>query len=115
MAEYSVALQEIIGGAMGALARIGQLRDPEELSRLYDRHASTVYQLGLSAGLAREQSETLVEEVFYTVWKTAASYDGSVGELDWIVAVAAKALAPKPLASIPLSACEESSVAARLA
>ncbi len=75
------------------LAALSQRRDPEALSRLYDSYASVVYQRGLSAGLGCERSEKLVEEVFFSVWKRAGSYDGSVDELEWLLAVASAAVA----------------------
>ncbi len=74
------------------LGALRQRRDPEVLSRLYDGYASIVYQLGLSAGLGCERSEQLVEQVFFSVWKSAGTYDGSVPEAEWILALASKAV-----------------------
>jgi DNA-directed RNA polymerase specialized sigma24 family protein len=81
-----------IAKATSTLTRVGANRDPEALSQLYDCYAATVYQIGLLAGYGRVQSEHFVENVFYSVWKTAQRYDGGMGEREWIVAIALKTI-----------------------
>lgn len=63
--------------------------DPGALEELYDRYAPAVF--GLLARLVPDphRREAILEDVFLTVWRRAAGYDGRRGQLSsWLMAIA---------------------------
>src|SRR5689334_10128072 len=50
----------------------------DALGPLYSRYAALVFSLGVQS-LDRAAAEELVQEVFLTIWRSAASFDGEQG------------------------------------
>ena len=55
------------------LARVAQ-GDESAFAELYDRWASRLFALVLQIVVDRAQSEEVLQDVFWQVWTTAASY-----------------------------------------
>lgn len=64
-------------------------RDPEALSRLYDRYRSVVYSLAMRVLRDPAEAEEVLTDVFLQAWRSAATFDagrGSVGA--WLTTLA---------------------------
>lgn len=72
-------------------ARLGHLiaaRDPAAFEELYDRHGAAAYRLACRVVIDEYLAQDVVQDVFLTIWRGAASYDGSRGSLRaWVFAV----------------------------
>jgi RNA polymerase sigma-70 factor (ECF subfamily) len=51
--------------------------DGQALSELYDRYGGLVYTTGVRYLGDRTLAEDLVQDVFFSVWRNAASFDSS--------------------------------------
>lgn len=71
------------------LIRLIKQGDELALGKLYDNTAKLVYSLTLRILKNVQDSEEVTQEVFYSVWKKASSFDTTKGKvLGWIVAIA---------------------------
>lgn len=64
-------------------------KDPDALATLYDRYARQVY--GLALGLLRDPgaAEEITQEVFFSVWQRAGTFDPSRGSFaGWVMSLA---------------------------
>lgn len=58
------------------IRRLGESRDDERaLSELYDRYVGVVYGVGLRYLADRTLAEDLVQDVFTSIWRNAATFD----------------------------------------
>lgn len=65
--------------------RVAESGDERAFSELYDRYVSLVYSAGIRYLRDRAHAEDLVQEVFLSVWRGAASFDASkAGFATWI-------------------------------
>lgn len=65
--------------------RVAESGDERAFSELYDRYVSLVYSAGMRYLRDRAHAEDLVQEVFLSVWRGAASFDVSkAGFATWI-------------------------------
>lgn len=73
-----------------ALARrMASADDDEALSALYDRYAGMVYAMGLRLLGDRSLAEDLVQDVFFSVWRKAATFDpGKASFTTWVYQMA---------------------------
>lgn len=62
--------------------------DRQAFETLYDRYAATVYGVALRMLADRELAEDAVQEVFWRVWKRAASFDRSRAFAPWLFGIA---------------------------
>lgn len=63
--------------------------DEGALSQLYDRHSRLMFGLILRLVRDRGHAEEVLQEVFFSVWSKAQSYDASVGTpVAWLVRLA---------------------------
>lgn len=63
--------------------------DSSALEVLYDRYSSIVYRMALRMLKNREQSEEIVQEVFWRVWRRSASFERERGRVaQWIFGIA---------------------------
>ncbi len=65
-------------------AALGQLlaaHDPVALEELYDRHGQAAYRLACRVVVDEQLAHDVVQEVFLAIWRGAAGYDGSRGQL----------------------------------
>lgn len=63
--------------------------DESAFAELYDRWASRLFALVLQIVVDRAQSEEVLQEVFWQVWTTAASYEAERGSVRaWLVTLA---------------------------
>lgn len=70
------------------LARVAQ-GDESAFAELYDRWASRLFALVLQIVVDRAQSEEVLQDVFWQVWTTAASYEAERGSARaWLVTLA---------------------------
>lgn len=71
-----------------ALGKLIAARDPSALEELYDRHGAAAYRLACRVVVDEHLAHDVVQEVFLTIWRGAASYDGSRGPLRaWLFAL----------------------------
>src|SRR5207253_2745539 len=69
----------------GELMRALAVGEQDALGPLYARYASLVFHIGQQS-LGRAAAEELVQEVFLTIWRGAASFDESQGEFKpWLL------------------------------
>ena len=67
------------------LRRVARSGDEHALSELYDRYAGLIYGAGLRYLGDRGLAEDLVQDVLFSVWRNAASFDPSRGSFAaWI-------------------------------
>lgn len=67
-------------------------RDQDALAALYDRHSRVVYAVLLRITRDHPAAEELCQEVFFRLWRNAASFDGSQGALTpWLLTIARNA------------------------
>jgi RNA polymerase sigma-70 factor (ECF subfamily) len=67
-------------------------RDQDALAALYDRHSRLVYAVLLRITRDQPSAEELCQEVFFRLWRSAASFDGSQGALTpWLLTIARNA------------------------
>ncbi|CAN5690938.1 sigma-70 family RNA polymerase sigma factor [soil metagenome] len=65
--------------------RVAEFGDERAFSELYDRYVGLVYGAGIRYLRERAHAEDLVQEVFLSVWRGAASFDVSkAGFATWI-------------------------------
>lgn len=70
---------------MNAIAR----GDSHALEVLYDRYSAVVFRLSFRMLKNREQSEEIVQEVFWRVWRRSASFERERGRVaQWIFGIA---------------------------
>lgn len=72
------------------LLLLSLIKDGDELAlaKLYDNTARLVYSLILRILKNVQDSEEVTQEVFYSVWKKASTYDASKGSvMGWIVSI----------------------------
>lgn len=63
--------------------------DSQALEVLYDRYSAVVYRLAFRMLKNREQSEEIVQEVFWRVWRRSASFERERGRVaQWIFGIA---------------------------
>lgn len=63
--------------------------DSHALEILYDRYSAVVYRLAFRMLKNREQSEEIVQEVFWRVWRRSASFERERGRVaQWIFGIA---------------------------
>ncbi|MBA3947760.1 MAG: sigma-70 family RNA polymerase sigma factor [Herpetosiphonaceae bacterium] len=62
--------------------------DRSAFDALYERYASAVFGLALKVLREREAAEEAVQEVFWRVWKRAASFDRSRAFAPWLFGIA---------------------------
>lgn len=63
--------------------------DSHALEILYDRYSAVVYRLAFRILKNREQSEEIVQEVFWRVWRRSASFERERGRVaQWIFGIA---------------------------
>ena len=63
--------------------------DAQALEVLYDRYASVVYRMAFRILKQREQSEEVVQEVFWRVWRRSSSFERERGRVaQWIFGIA---------------------------
>lgn len=71
------------------LMRLIKQGDEYALGKLYDNTARLVYSLTLRILKNIQDTEEITQEVFYSVWKKASSFDVTKGGvLGWVVAIA---------------------------
>ncbi len=71
------------------MRRVAEAGDGRALSKLYDRYGGIVYGAGLRYLGDRTLAEDLVQDVFLSVWRNAASYDPSrAGFSTWVYRIA---------------------------
>jgi RNA polymerase sigma-70 factor (ECF subfamily) len=71
------------------MRRVAESGDGRALSELYDRYGGIVYGTGLRYLGDRTLAEDLVQDVFLSIWRNAASYDPSrAGLSTWVYRVA---------------------------
>lgn len=69
--------------------RMARDRDPGAFSALYDRHAPRVFGLACRMLGRREEAEDVLQEIFFSLWERAASYDPAKGPvIAWVLIVA---------------------------
>lgn len=67
------------------IRRVAESGDERAFSELYDRYVGLVYGAGMRYLRDRAHAEDLVQEVFLSVWRGAASFDASkAGFATWI-------------------------------
>lgn len=72
----------------GDLLRRITLREPEGLSRLYDRYGGVAFALAYRILQDRGAAEDVVQEAFLNVWRRAHTYDATRGtERTWLLTV----------------------------
>ena len=72
-----------------ALMRRIHARDASAVGELYDRHKRLLYGLILRVVGQRGEAEELLQEVFFTVWHEAATYNQALGSpVGWMVGIA---------------------------
>lgn len=64
-----------------ALAALIAARDPAALEEMYDRHGPAVYRFARRVVVDEQLAQDVAQEVFLTIWRGAAAYDGSRGPL----------------------------------
>ncbi len=63
--------------------------DAQALEVLYDRYAGVVYRMAFRVLKQREQSEEVVQEVFWRVWRRSSSFERERGRVaQWIFGIA---------------------------
>lgn len=62
--------------------------DRRAFETLYDRYAATVFGLALKMLGEREAAEDAVQEIFWRVWKRAASFDHARAFAPWLFGIA---------------------------
>jgi len=67
-------------------------RDQDALAALHDRHSRLVYAVLLRITRDQPSAEELCQEVFFRLWRNAASFDGCQGALTpWLLTIARNA------------------------
>jgi RNA polymerase sigma-70 factor (ECF subfamily) len=67
------------------ISRVAESGDERALSELYDRYGGLVYGAGMRYLGDRTLAEDLVQDVFVSVWRNAASFDASrAGFATWV-------------------------------
>ena len=69
---------------------IAQIQDgnTESLSEFYDRYAGLVFSTALQITRSQHQAQSVLQDVFLTVWEKAETYDPSRGSLvTWLMAI----------------------------
>jgi RNA polymerase sigma factor (sigma-70 family) len=59
------------------MSQVAESDDESALSELYDRYGGLIYGAGIRHLGDRTQAEDLVQDVFLSVWRSAASFDSS--------------------------------------
>jgi RNA polymerase sigma-70 factor, ECF subfamily len=81
-----VALAVVLGPQLAERIAAG---DAAALRAAYDEHAGRVLALALRIVRSKEEAEDVVQDTFLEVWRRAADYDASRGELAaWIMSMA---------------------------
>jgi RNA polymerase sigma-70 factor, ECF subfamily len=101
---YSCAPWSVVPLGLSIAAKQGQLddatllnlvavrRDQYALAVLYDRHSRLVYAVLLRITRDQPSAEELCQEVFFRLWRNAASFDGCQGALTpWLLTIARNA------------------------
>ena len=71
---------------MAAMARD---RDPDALAELYDRYGGMAYGLSLRMLTDPGAAEEVIQEAFFNLWRTAASYSQERGSVrNWVLSIA---------------------------
>ena len=71
------------------MRRVAELDDRRAFSELYDRYGNLVYNAGMRHLRDRTLAEDLVQDVFVSVWRNAASFDPSkAGFSTWVYRIA---------------------------
>ena len=74
------------------LSLVAVQRDQDALAVLYDRHSRVVYAVLLRMTRDQPSAEELCQEVFFRLWRDAASFDGSQGAVTpWLLTIARNA------------------------
>lgn len=71
------------------IRRVAQDRDETAFSRLYDQFAPRVFGLACRMMNRREEAEEVLQDVFFTLWEKAATYDAKRAPVGlWIMVMA---------------------------
>ena len=71
------------------MRRVAELDDRRAFSELYDRYGNLIYNAGMRHLRDRTLAEDLVQDVFVSVWRNAASFDPSkAGFSTWVYRIA---------------------------
>src|ERR671932_1162200 len=71
------------------MQRVAEFDDRRAFSELYDRYGNLVYNAGMRHLRDRTLVEDLVQDVFVSVWRNAASFDSSkAGFSTWVYRIA---------------------------
>src|SRR5919199_2573296 len=71
------------------MRRVAESSDERAFSELYDRYGGLVYGAGMRYLGDRTLAEDLVQDVFVSVWRNAASFDSSkAGFSTWVYRIA---------------------------
>ncbi len=71
------------------IRQVAQERDETAFSRLYDQYAPRVFGLACRMMNRREEAEEVLQDVFFTLWEKAATYDAKRAPVGlWIMVMA---------------------------
>jgi RNA polymerase sigma-70 factor (ECF subfamily) len=88
----SIAIKPTPADDATLLNLVAVQRDQDALATLYDRHSRMVYAVLLRMTRDQPSAEELCQEVFFRLWRNAASFDGSQGALaPWLLTIARNA------------------------